>query len=1124
MIPDVVVKRDGTKQKYDSRRILTAMAKTGRAIRRELELETLNSLVTTVENGLIGSEVARDEIDRAVIRAFRDSALFDHADEYETFSNRRKQVAEIKVASATRTSSSTDIGLLIEADRVSSTGPFDIAKITHYLEKSEIGLSQEQIDMIAKRTENKVFAIYEAYKTNGSPLILDTSMIRALVAASMAEIAVSPEKVLKAGSYGLPREDLEQLIFSKSKENANVGANNPEAVGLSIWETILKKFALHEVFSKDVREAHLRGAMHLHDLGYIIRVYCSAHSPAYLKKYGLKLDNLDTSSSPAKHAITLSGHISTFLASMQANYAGALGESYLNLEFAPFLRGMAKEDVKKVREGISAVLNGSPELVEALGAVEANQAKMHDAVNEMRKRKLPPESLESTIAGVREVIKDTALLGGFELFVEDYKMMAASGEAFSNLLMNETALRNVIAQASAKLSANPELKAEFEYLMGNYTDMKQVAQNLIFTHSQSAFSRGGQTLFIDFNLHTGVPAILADIPIILPGGTYGIVDKDGSVEKLKRIKDSESRDGLVFKDSAGNLLVDAEGNFNYGLVQAQGKRFVTYKDYEKEAQQFLDALLDVYYEGDEFGKMFAFPKCDLHVGRDTFEDEEQIRLLKKGCRVAAKNSSTYFIFDRDAVTLSACCRLKASIDPKALEHPESLRFCGFQNVTINIPQAAYRALEKGRHDLDGLMEEIWSTMDLAYKAHIQKKGFIGSIMNPSGPLHQIGKKGLDGKVYVDLDKSTYIIGMLGLNEAVKIYFGKELHESEEALQFGLKIIAGMNQRVGKYSKQTGLTFSLEESPAESAARNLAKRDVQHAVFGRYAKRVVCGTEEDPYYTNSVHMRADAPISGIDRIKMQSYFHPAIESGSIIHLFTGEEELDPDALFELVKNVYEKTQCSQLTVSGAHSFCKTCGTQMRGLKDSCTHCGSSEISRVEKVVGYNSKLENWNPSKVREAEARARGNYSIDSTLLSAPEVSLDKNAPLVRAVVYGKHDCSFCDKLKTDLGLVLKSGGYDGKVVVDFVDLSANGSPGMENTARAMRAGMNFKAIPGIGFEYNLTGIHRPVEGVETLLPVSYLRRDSKTNELVSKLKLLSARDIKTGLDAALKLAEGYAK
>jgi len=57
------------------------------------------------------------------------------------------------------------------------------------------------------------------------------------------------------------------------------------------------------------------------------------------------------------------------------------------------------------------------------------------------------------------------------------------------------------------------------YLRGmSYREIKQEAQYLIFSLSQSAFSRGGQVLFVDANVHTGVPKYLRDVPAI-PGGT-----------------------------------------------------------------------------------------------------------------------------------------------------------------------------------------------------------------------------------------------------------------------------------------------------------------------------------------------------------------------------------------------------------------------------------------------------------------------------------------------------------------------------------------------------------------------------------------------------------------------------
>ena len=129
-------------------------------------------------------------------------------------------------------------------------------------------------------------------------------------------------------------------MFTKSVENSNVVNNNPEAVNLGIAELVLKQWALDTIFSPEVKRAHDTGAIHLHDLGYPHRVYCSSHSVEYVKKYGLKgLLNLNTESSPAKSASVLTGHLNTFLASMQANYAGALGIAYINIFYAPLLEG-----------------------------------------------------------------------------------------------------------------------------------------------------------------------------------------------------------------------------------------------------------------------------------------------------------------------------------------------------------------------------------------------------------------------------------------------------------------------------------------------------------------------------------------------------------------------------------------------------------------------------------------------------------------------------------------------------------------------------------------------------------------------------------------------------------------
>ena len=43
---------------------------------------------------------------------------------------------------------------------------------------------------------------------------------------------------------------------------------------------------------------------------------------------------------------------------------------------------------------------------------------------------------------------------------------------------------------------------------------------------------------------------------------------------------------------------------------------------------------------------------------------------------------------------------------------------------------------------------------------------------------------------------------------------------------------------------------------------------------------------------------------------------------------------------------------------------------------CKKCGSQKVSLITRVVGYLSKVSNWNSSKKAELIDRRRGNYKV----------------------------------------------------------------------------------------------------------------------------------------------------
>ena len=139
------------------------------------------------------------------------------------------------------------------------------------------------------------------------------------------------------------------MLRLPNKENANV-PHGPEATNLTLAENIKKEYALISVFSQDVGDAHMRGDLHLHDLGFVDRPYCSGQSLEYIKKYGLNLPASLALAKPAKHPEVLLAHMVKFAAALQSNFAGAIGWDAVNLFFAPYLEGLSDKAVKQLAQ------------------------------------------------------------------------------------------------------------------------------------------------------------------------------------------------------------------------------------------------------------------------------------------------------------------------------------------------------------------------------------------------------------------------------------------------------------------------------------------------------------------------------------------------------------------------------------------------------------------------------------------------------------------------------------------------------------------------------------------------------------------------------------------------------
>ncbi len=201
----------------------------------------------------------------------------------------------------------------------------------------EAEIDEATADEISREVEKQIFS--------SGIGTLTTALIRELVDARLIERGMEQARRLHA-RLGFPLYDVRQLIFHRNKENANV-PHDPEGTNLALVEGIKREYALYDVFSRDIVDAHVSGDIHLHGLGYVDRPYGFFQSLEYLKRFGLKLPNFVTVAAPARHPEVLLAHMVRFGASLQGHISGLVGWDAVNVSFAPYLAGMEDGEIEQ---------------------------------------------------------------------------------------------------------------------------------------------------------------------------------------------------------------------------------------------------------------------------------------------------------------------------------------------------------------------------------------------------------------------------------------------------------------------------------------------------------------------------------------------------------------------------------------------------------------------------------------------------------------------------------------------------------------------------------------------------------------------------------------------------------
>jgi anaerobic ribonucleoside-triphosphate reductase len=140
-------------------------------------------------------------------------------------------------------------------------------------------------------------------------------------------------------------------------ENANMGFSL-QGLNNHIVESISKKYWLNKIYRKELRDAHINGDIHIHDLGILAPYCCGWDLEAFLRS-GFRGAAGKVESKPPKHLESALGQLVNLLYTLQGEAAGAQAVSSFDTYLAPFVYydGLDYDEVKKSMERFIFNLN-----------------------------------------------------------------------------------------------------------------------------------------------------------------------------------------------------------------------------------------------------------------------------------------------------------------------------------------------------------------------------------------------------------------------------------------------------------------------------------------------------------------------------------------------------------------------------------------------------------------------------------------------------------------------------------------------------------------------------------------------------------------------------------------------
>lgn len=276
-------------------------------------------------------------------------------------------------------------------------------------------------------------------------------------------------------------------------------------------------------------------------------------------------------------------------------------------------------------------------------------------------------------------------------------------------------------------------------------------------------------------------------------------------------------------------------------------------------------------------------------------------------------------------------------------------------VSLHLPMIYAKAKKESKD----FYEVLDYYLELIRKIHIRTYDYLGELKASINPLAFCeggfygGHLGFHDKIKPLLKSATASFGITALNELQELHNGKSLVEDGE---FALEVMEYINKKINEFKEQDGYLYAIYGTPAESLC------GLQIEQF-RKKYGIVEHVSDRGYVSNSFHCHVAENITPIEKQDLENRFWNLLNGGKIQYV-KYPISYNTKAIETLVKRAMDMGFYEGVNLSLA--YCDDCGHQELSM-DVCPKCGSTNLTKIERMNGYLSYSRVKGDTRLNEAK-------------------------------------------------------------------------------------------------------------------------------------------------------------